>query len=180
MEGCTPPRSPVQSGPRTADWDRITKQGHCSCDWSGRGQTGAGGPNPVLVKRGPRHGSGGRPGRRRQRWGCSRQPGPPSVAGSTGSWETDEEGSPSAGTSAADTPAPGESAFLSLTPQSVDLPSAAQDADVPATWTLPVSGRATVTRTHVVLGPAGASPAPLTRPWSPSLPWRAGRPACPT
>lgn len=66
----------------------------------------------------------------------------PRIAGSTRSWEADAEGSPSAGTSAADTPVPdlrppepGGVRFPSLTPLSADLPSAAQDTDEPASRT---------------------------------------------
>lgn len=132
--------------------------------------------------------------------GAPASPGTPRIAGSTRSWETDEEGSPSAGASAADIlapdlrpPAPGETTFLFLTPQSVDLPSTAQDTDVPATLTLPGVRPRYVTCTHVLLGPAGASPAPLTRarapgtllgappalPWPPSPPLLPATPRCP-
>lgn len=173
MGGCTPPRSPVRSCPRTADRDLVTKHGHCRHDRSGRGHSGVGGPNPALGKRGRRHGSGGRPGRRRQSGGASTSPACPGLRGAPGAGRRTQK-------------APPQQEPALPTPPSQTSGSPNQEGSgfhpshpylrtflpQPRTLTSQPPGRssATATGTHVLPGPARASPAPLTRPGTPPPP----------
>lgn len=175
VEGCTRHVHQCSPAPRTAGCDRITKQGHRRCDWSGRGHSGAGGPNPVLAKRGHRPSSGGRPGRRRQRWGVL-----PPARGRPGL-----QGAPEAGRRTRKAPPQREPAPPTPPSQTSGLPNQERSrfqSSQPSLWPfLPqprtltcqapgcsrVSGHAAVTCTRVLLGPARASPTSLTWPWSP-------------